>query len=113
MPTESRSSARWEMTYSQMLEGLGKRAQISVKLGLPTKTAREYHMQRLFKLEFTSDAALEERGVVVFAGSVSMKFRESVDMKHISKGVRYWAYFYLCISNITTVNPQLKMGVIT
>jgi len=37
------------LTYAEIVDGLGKRHDIAAQLGLPTKTAQEYHLRRLFK----------------------------------------------------------------
>ena len=48
-----------KMTYAQLADGLGKRPHIAGQLGLPTKTAQEYHLRLLFKL---SDQLSSSRG---------------------------------------------------
>ena len=53
VPLGSRTSSNLEMTYSQMIEGLSTRSDISEQLGLPTRTAQEHHVRRLFKVGFS------------------------------------------------------------
>jgi hypothetical protein len=53
VPLGNRTSSNLEMTYSQMIEGLNTRSDISEQLGLPTRTAQEHHARRLFKVGFS------------------------------------------------------------
>ena len=54
VPLGSRTSSNLEMTYSQMIEVLSTRSDMSEQLGLPTRTAQEHHVQRLLKVVFSS-----------------------------------------------------------
>ena len=54
-------SSDGRLTYAEIVDGLGKRQDIAAQLGLPTKTAQEYHLRRLFKCAGPPSVARGER----------------------------------------------------